>query len=383
MKDNSEFNDLVVSYLLNELNEEDKTRLTSLLESDERLRKDFEQLVETDRVLRIKGDIDDIDLQQEWKLLQEKWVTGQGGLQAVHINDEAPELQEPDAGKNAYRLLKRFAVAASLIFLVGIAWLLIRFTGPSKTDGRHVTETVKEEEQVFLHKEQNISGKTKALLLEDGSEVLLWDRSTINYAKPFGQGKRDIFLEGKGFFKVANDPAKPFTVYSAGISTRAIGTRFFVTNYESEEIIRVQLVEGKVVIESVDSARVKLKQPVFLLPGQEIVYNKVTGEVKTLRVRRQNVRVVAGDSMLHDNPSIPVSSDGSWYMFNNQSLSDIFEQLENMFGVQIEYRPADVQKLYFIGKFDKKDSLEYILKYITSINNLKFQKENKKYIITK
>lgn len=383
MKENSEFNGLLVSYLLNELNEEEKVRLTNLLESDEELHNDFKQLLETDRILSIKKNLDDIDLSEEWKRQEGEWAAIHNGPDFRSADDEGLALQEEDGRKNTYRLLKRLAIAASVIFLVGISWLLFHFNRPPVPDEQPVAETIKKEEKIFLYREENNTGKIKSIIMEDGSEVMLYDRSVVSYVKPFGQGnRRDVFLDGKGFFKVAKDESRPFTVYSASILTRAIGTQFLVTNYASEETIRVQLVEGKVVIESADSARFKLKKPVFLLPGQELVYNKRTGEIKQSRVRQQQRGARSDDSMANDNPSIPFSSDGSWYMFNNQSLPDVFEELESMFGTKIDYNPADLQKLYFIGKFDKKDSLEYILKYITSINNLKFQKENKRYIIT-
>ena len=70
-------------------------------------------------------------------------------------------------------------------------------------------------------------------------------------------------------------------------------------------------------------------------------------------------------------------------MFNNQSLPQIFDQLEQMFGVEIEYNRKDMQKLYFIGKFDKTDSLEYILKNITTSHNLTLLKQDNKFLIHK
>ena len=70
-------------------------------------------------------------------------------------------------------------------------------------------------------------------------------------------------------------------------------------------------------------------------------------------------------------------------MFNNQSLPQIFDQLEKMFNVEIGYDRKDIEKLYFIGKFDKTDSVEYILGCITTINDLTLSKQGNKFLIHK
>jgi hypothetical protein len=70
-------------------------------------------------------------------------------------------------------------------------------------------------------------------------------------------------------------------------------------------------------------------------------------------------------------------------MFNNQSLPVIFEQLKELYDVDIVYSRKDVQTMYFIGKFDKSESVETILQKIGLINDLKVTRENNKFIIRK
>jgi ferric-dicitrate binding protein FerR (iron transport regulator) len=70
-------------------------------------------------------------------------------------------------------------------------------------------------------------------------------------------------------------------------------------------------------------------------------------------------------------------------MFNNQSLASVFRQLEEMYNVDIVYAKKDVAKMYFIGKFNKDDSVETILQNIATLNNLKLTKESNTYIIRK
>jgi len=70
-------------------------------------------------------------------------------------------------------------------------------------------------------------------------------------------------------------------------------------------------------------------------------------------------------------------------MFNNQSLAEVFDQLENLYNTRITYSRADLKGLSFIGKIDKTDSLEHILKSITLLNDLKLEKQNGGYVIKK
>jgi len=140
-----------------------------------------------------------------------------------------------------------------------------------------------------------------------------------------------------------------------------------------------------VVIKSVDSAEDKLKTAFYLMPGQELLYNKrsVHAEVRKFRndVSQNELKYKGNKSA--DNPSLPESNDGSWFMFNNQSLPDIFDQLKAMYAIDIVYNRSELEKFYFIGKFNKSDSVEYILRSLAKTNRLKFSKENNRFIIRK
>jgi hypothetical protein len=51
--------------------------------------------------------------------------------------------------------------------------------------------------------------------------------------------------------------------------------------------------------------------------------------------------------------------------------------------VEIKYEPKEVQKMYFIGKFNKSDSVETILKQIAALNNLIVTRQNNTFIISR
>ena len=70
-------------------------------------------------------------------------------------------------------------------------------------------------------------------------------------------------------------------------------------------------------------------------------------------------------------------------MFNNQSLADVFDQLSAIYNVDIEYTHSEIKDMYFIGKLEKKDSLNEIISDIAILNHLSVTTSNGRYIIKK
>jgi hypothetical protein len=54
-----------------------------------------------------------------------------------------------------------------------------------------------------------------------------------------------------------------------------------------------------------------------------------------------------------------------------------------MYGVDIVFPEKEVEKMYFIGKFSKKDSVNNILKQIAVLNNLTVTRQNNRYLISR
>lgn len=202
------------------------------------------------------------------------------------------------------------------------------------------------------------------------------------------KGKREIYLIGNAGFKVAKDRSSPFTVFTGDISTTALGTEFTVTAFKNSESITVRLFEGKVVIKSTKTAKIRLKKNLYLNPEQQLVYNNKNAKAIITSFKRSGGDIVKtqnniNENLVVDNPNIPLHDAGSWFMFNNQSLSQVFDQLKGLYNVEIYYNKIDLKKRYFIGKFEKTESLQQVLQMITSLNGLVSEKRNNAYYIRK
>ncbi|MDB5247467.1 MAG: FecR family protein [Segetibacter sp.] len=284
-----------------------------------------------------------------------------------------------------YRMnwLKWVSVAASVLVLIGLSSTLFLNNNPETPLVRNAGK--KTDSLTFVaHREVNTTGKEKRIQLPDGSLIVLGNKSEITYRQPFVDS-RDVTLIGKAYFKVAKDKIRPFTVISGDISTTAIGTEFTVTEFRNAKQIVVRLYEGEVVVKAVDERNKKLKKDVYLLPGQAFVYaGKTKANVKNFKLKNTLApEVVMNEEVELDHPSLPQNTRGSWFMFNNQPLRVVFDELQNMYDVEIIYSKKDISNMYFIGKFVRGDSLERILKQVATLNNLNVIKKNNKYIITR
>lgn len=276
--------------------------------------------------------------------------------------------------------IRKIAVAASVLLLAGLGWMY--FGGNKQQFSVAKTVPQKNDSISFVVKHEiNKTGKNKTIQLVDGSLITLANNSEVTYQLPF-INSRKITLIGQALFKVAKDKTKPFTVTSGKITTTALGTMFKVTAQKDKSKIVVRLYEGKIVIKALDRYDWRMKNDYYLNPGQEFVYNnKALAAIRSFN----NKHVDAGtepDEILADEPAIPKNAKGSWYMFNNQSLGQVFDQLAFIYNVKIVYNREDVQQKYFVGRFNKSDSLDVILKYITIANKLKMDKKENTYYIT-
>ncbi|MDB5232405.1 MAG: anti-sigma factor [Chitinophagaceae bacterium] len=390
MENRNQHHELLVKYLLNESDIQEKIFVENWVEESEENRQYFTDLSNVLKLVAIKQTIDTVDVEQEWK---EAGVNLglRPAITALYPSEQETDIEETIEGKGRLRkILIALSAAACLVLLAGIGW---QFLAVKKQDGPGFAKAKiiipKAIQGTLIRNETNRTKQPRILKLEDGSEIILAPQSTVSFQDPFTGNKRDIILTGQADFKVAKDKTKPFTVFSKDISTTALGTRFTVTSYLASNSITIKLYEGKVVVKSVNEAEKKMAKDVYLMPGEQLVYNRLMGvaSVSSFRVKRDNNltenKNLSEDNSIADNPVIFNSDKTPWYMFNNQALPMVLEQLKEMYQVDIVYAKKDVRNMYFIGKFNKSDSVEAILKQISALNNLKVTRVDNKFFIKK
>ena len=375
MSNSEQLDDLITRHFCNELNSDEQARLLQWLSASEENRQYYEALKNTWQLMKDDQTPDEINANKEWAYFQNVLEQDARGER-----DYTGDI----TGKRGIvrRIVIATAVAASILLLVTVGY---KWLSNEKSDTSTVVATVEKGNAatVLVRHEINTTSKTLRIVLADSSEILLDPLSEITWNEPFTNNKRDIILKGRARFNVAKDKTRPFTVISGQLATTALGTQFIVTAFEQDEFITVQLYEGRVVVKPAGSLHTKLKKDFYLMPGEELLYSNKQNTASVRRFIEGNTAAKKEAPEEHsaaDQPSLPVEK-GSWYMFNNQPLAQVFKQLEEMYGVEIVYSTADIERMYFIGKFSKNDSVSTILNQIASLNNLTVSIHNNTYTI--
>jgi transmembrane sensor len=290
-------------------------------------------------------------------------------------NKDADVEVEVRPGSGRFRHMWKWAAAAAVVILLFKGWSYLQPRGEvsgKQLAANHVPEAS------WIEKYNN--GKKELLLtLPDSSKVRLLPGARMRYRASFAEkDQRDVQVTGKAYFDVAKKLDMPFTVYSEGLQTRVLGTSFEVNANPYSDKIKIKLLTGKVLVTLEGGPDDWGQKDYYLSPGQELVFSKSTRDVAINSPEKHAVE--ASVAKAH-----PVKTDtiSNWYMFNNQSLADVFDQLSAIYNVEIDYSRGEIRNLYFIGKLEKKDSLTEIIRDIALLNHLSVTSLNGKFIIKK
>ena len=183
------------------------------------------------------------------------------------------------------------------------------------------------------------------VVLADGSTVWLQSGSTLACDGSFGAESRNVKLRGEGFFDIAKDPERPFTVEVEGLRIRVHGTKFNVNTSLEDRTVAVSLVEGSVAL---DSGKGEQRQ---LYPGEIARYNTAT---QKLDICRGNVEL-----------------ESCWaagkLVFERQSLGEICRYLSRWYDIRIDISPA-LARNYAYTFTITDEPLEAILRIMSRIN---------------
>lgn len=287
--------------------------------------------------------------------------------------EESGESKGEGVGASRSRLVRIWLSAAACVLVVIAGWVLLRVREGKEAQGKAPPIAA-----AWVGK-HNADSKKIRLQLPDSSEMILSPGATIRYREDFGRNdRREVHVEGQATFTVIKDKQIPFIVYSQGLRTTVLGTIFEVTAEKSSDQIKVRLMEGNVIIR-VDSLIKDSTKNYFLQPGEEFIYGKWNKSV----VIQQFKPVGGGGYALGRVNHLPGHPDSlsNWYMFNNQPLADVFDQLSILYNTDIQYSSGDLRNKYFIGKLEKKDSLSKIMRDIALLNHLSVTIFNGRYVV--
>jgi len=173
--------------------------------------------------------------------------------------------------------------------------------------------------------------------LPDGSEIWLNTNGKISYPENFSD-KKTVYLDGEGFFSVAEQIGAPFVVQGKNFEIKVLGTEFSVKSYDADEETEIQLASGS--IEAIIGERsirmAPLQQLNFNSSAEQAILTEVSqGEIAQWREVNLN--------------------------FNNIRLDKVFERIGQYFGVNVSVdNKLDLNKTLRVN-IDKNESLDEVL----------------------
>lgn len=217
----------------------------------------------------------------------------------------------------------------------------------------------------------NSSDTIISYVLDDGSVVALHANSTMVCPQPFDTAARHITLQGEALFRVAKDKNRPFTVFTKGFSTTALGTTFRIAAYDSSETATVKLLEGKVVLRNLQQQ----DRCIYLKPGDECRF--LQGAYQFQRVEQKKAQA--------PKIVVPVQVDGgitestTEIHFSNTPLADVLKKVGIVYKIAIDTDNIKLAGRTFTGSFLKKQAVDDVLGTIAGLNNITIKYDGKVY----
>jgi ferric-dicitrate binding protein FerR (iron transport regulator) len=195
------------------------------------------------------------------------------------------------------------------------------------------------------------------IVLPDGSHVWLNAASSLRYPTAFNGDRREVEIQGQGYFEVAPNARQPFFVKVSNLEVQVLGTRFDVMAYPDEKSINTTLIEGLVNVKhGITEQRLK--------PGQQAILDPATG---SMVVRPADVDQV-------------IAWKTGFFEFDNASLADIMRQLARWYDIDVSYDQTGNEQL-FGGRISRSLPLSDIL-HMLEANGSTFLLSGRKLTVT-
>jgi len=197
------------------------------------------------------------------------------------------------------------------------------------------------------------NGGQYALVLPDGTKVMLNAASSLTYPASFHGKERLVQLDGEAYFEVAKNKQMPFRVKSGSQVVEVLGTHFNINAYLDETSMKTTLLEGSVKVSSGTNST-------LIVPGQQAAVSRI-GAAGILKY------------------TVDVDKETAWknglFEFQNDDLKSIMRQVARWYDVKVIYAD-NLPNEKFIGEISRTSNLSDVFK-ILELNNIHFEVEGK------
>jgi ferric-dicitrate binding protein FerR (iron transport regulator) len=292
---------------------------------------------------------------KEFHELEKTWeLTGIAYSYKNSDPDQAWEKLSSEVGQEAKKhSLKRMnwlQYAAVFIGLVSLGSLLFYYTRPNEITDKQMVAAIPVMMEI---KTTSNPAVFTTVVLPDGSTVKINASSTLQYPKQFSAASRKVKLTGEAYFDVVHDASHPFVVEVNNLEIEDVGTSFNISAYPGKGNIEVNVTTGSVKLRQKD-----LKEEAILVAGSKGTCLNQGGKIEVSNALTPNYL--------------------SWITkavtFHRTPLSTVFEDLENIYHVRIEYTDPRIATIPYTANFEKFQ-LDDIVSVIAKTHHLSVSKQ--------
>ncbi|WP_294962345.1 FecR domain-containing protein [uncultured Flavobacterium sp.] len=238
---------------------------------------------------------------------------------------------------------KNWAVAASLVFLLGLSVFFYS-----------TTNTI--ESKQFAVK----LGEHAQIKLSDGTKIWLNAGSVLKYPTAFKGDTREVYLSGEAFFDVAKDKKHPFIIHTNKMDTKVLGTSFNVQAYPDQTTQEVSVATGRVNVKSTVT-----EENVYVTPGQKVVFKSQNNKLQAFK-------------------DIPLNTISLWrkniMVFEETPLPEVVATINRNYNIAIEVKNKNLNALK-ISAYFKELPADQVIGLVCNIINAEYKIDSGVYKI--
>ena len=204
--------------------------------------------------------------------------------------------------------------------------------------------------QEELYEKNNTSNIALQFTLSDSTLITLAPNSTLRYQKKFGNTDRRVYLHGEATFHVRRDEAHPFKVFSGDLVATVLGTLFIVKEQQGGAVVLVELLEGKVKVETGNTTG-----SIILNPNERVVYARASHNIYKEPWQTGNT----------------TQNLQNHIAFRKNNFTEIALKLKTAFGITL-INQSNKSNWRFTGVFDNNNAKD-IIENICLIEQLKYE----------
>lgn len=185
-------------------------------------------------------------------------------------------------------------------------------------------------------------GERSQVTLPDGTKVWLNSCSRVEYSSSLFSRKRQVTMDGEAYFEVAPNKHSPFIVTADGLAIRVLGTRFNIRCDEEKNNVTTVLLAGSVMAYESEQET----NSCHLKPSQSVIFNTQSKQMMIVNCPEAENSIQWIEGRLH---------------FDHMPFSEIAQELERYFNVNIIFKDESLKRESFSGDFSVSDGIYHII----------------------